>query len=217
MAESGDLRLIELVAARLCHDLVGPVGAVANGAELLAGEAREPDDEALRLIGQAARAVSARLQVFRMAFGTGNTLPASGRLIEARRLAAGLFDATRTALDWPLDAAAEAAAGRTGVKLALHLVLLAHDSLLRDGVVRVRATASPGRFALAVRAEGEAVRLAEATRAALVPGVKEETLDPRTVQAYLAARLAREAGGSLSVSPAGVQGLEFMAELPPGV
>jgi histidine phosphotransferase ChpT len=30
-----DLRLAEMLASRLCHDLVNPIGAVANGAELL--------------------------------------------------------------------------------------------------------------------------------------------------------------------------------------
>ena len=30
-----DLRLADLVASRLCHDLVGPAGAVAAGLELL--------------------------------------------------------------------------------------------------------------------------------------------------------------------------------------
>ncbi len=30
-----DLRLAELLASRLCHDVVGPIGAVNNGMELL--------------------------------------------------------------------------------------------------------------------------------------------------------------------------------------
>ena len=32
-----ELKLAELLCARLCHDLAGPVGAVATGAELLLG------------------------------------------------------------------------------------------------------------------------------------------------------------------------------------
>jgi len=30
-----DLRIAELLAARLCHELVSPVGAINNGVELL--------------------------------------------------------------------------------------------------------------------------------------------------------------------------------------
>ena len=34
-----DMRVAELLASRLCHDLVGPIGAVNNGMELLEDEA----------------------------------------------------------------------------------------------------------------------------------------------------------------------------------
>ncbi len=36
------LELIALLSSRLCHDLVGPVGAVVNGLEILADEP-DPD------------------------------------------------------------------------------------------------------------------------------------------------------------------------------
>ena len=35
MQQTIDIRVLELLASRLCHDLVGPVGAVNNGLELL--------------------------------------------------------------------------------------------------------------------------------------------------------------------------------------
>ena len=35
MSVQVDLSVLELVCSRLCHDLVGPVGAAANGIELL--------------------------------------------------------------------------------------------------------------------------------------------------------------------------------------
>ena len=41
MDQAVDLRVLEMLAARLCHDLIGPVAAIGNGAELLADE--EPD------------------------------------------------------------------------------------------------------------------------------------------------------------------------------
>lgn len=44
-----ELTLIELISSRICHDLVGPVGAVNAGAELM-GEDGVGDDEALALM-----------------------------------------------------------------------------------------------------------------------------------------------------------------------
>ena len=38
MSRAIDLRVLELLAARLCHDLIGPVSAISNGVELLADE-----------------------------------------------------------------------------------------------------------------------------------------------------------------------------------
>ncbi|MEL6267219.1 MAG: histidine phosphotransferase family protein [Pseudomonadota bacterium] len=58
-----------LVASRLCHDLVGPVGAIANGVDLigeLAGEAG-PDD--LAMVRQSTARTAALLEGLRLAFG----------------------------------------------------------------------------------------------------------------------------------------------------
>ena len=37
-----DLRVMELLASRLCHDIVGPIGAVSNGIELMIGYSLTP-------------------------------------------------------------------------------------------------------------------------------------------------------------------------------
>lgn len=65
-------RLASLVAARLCHDLVSPLGAIGNGVELLEmsgefpGIAKSPE---LTLIGESVRAARARVRFYRVAFG----------------------------------------------------------------------------------------------------------------------------------------------------
>lgn len=66
------IELASLVAARLCHDLVSPLGAIGNGVELLemAGEypglAKSPE---LSLIGESVKAARARVRFYRTAFG----------------------------------------------------------------------------------------------------------------------------------------------------
>lgn len=66
------VQLASLVAARLCHDLVSPLGAIGNGVELLEmsgdfpGIAKSPE---LALIGESVRAARARVKFYRMAFG----------------------------------------------------------------------------------------------------------------------------------------------------
>jgi histidine phosphotransferase ChpT len=43
-----DLRIIQLLCSRLCHDLVGPVGAINNGVELI-GDAPDMLEDTLSL------------------------------------------------------------------------------------------------------------------------------------------------------------------------
>src|SRR3546814_14984721 len=64
-----DLRVAELLASRLCHDLVGPIGAVGNGLELLGDEEFGMADDAMKLTTSSARQASPILQFFRLAYG----------------------------------------------------------------------------------------------------------------------------------------------------
>ena len=63
------LQLAELLCARICHDLSGPVGAAAAGAELFEDMAPAPDPETMALVSGAASGAVARLKFFRAALG----------------------------------------------------------------------------------------------------------------------------------------------------
>ena len=69
MSEMASLRVASLLASRLCHDLIGPLGAVDNGLELIA-EAGRMAEEALALAQRSAKRAAARLRYFRYAFRT---------------------------------------------------------------------------------------------------------------------------------------------------
>src|SRR3546814_14484928 len=70
-----------MLASRLCHDLLSPVGAFANGLELLADE-KDPEMRArcIDLLEQSARTSANKLKFFRLAFGSaggfGELVPA---------------------------------------------------------------------------------------------------------------------------------------------
>src|SRR5215217_2222119 len=66
-----DLHVLELLAARLCHDLIGPVAAIANGVELLAEDDPEFVRDAVTLVGDSARKANRRLQFYRFVYGFG--------------------------------------------------------------------------------------------------------------------------------------------------
>ena len=60
-----------LVAARLCHDLASPIGAIGNGVELveLTGKTLSQEGE---LVKDSVNAAVAKLKLFRIAFGQFN-------------------------------------------------------------------------------------------------------------------------------------------------
>ena len=65
---SPEASLAGLVAARICHDLVGPVGAIGNGLDLVR-EVGASEAEDLALIAQSAERAAALLKLHRLAFG----------------------------------------------------------------------------------------------------------------------------------------------------
>ncbi|MBT3399944.1 MAG: hypothetical protein HN420_08150 [Rhodospirillaceae bacterium] len=53
-----ELRIAELLASRLCHDLISPVGAVNSGIELMTEFGDGPECESMALITSSARTAS---------------------------------------------------------------------------------------------------------------------------------------------------------------
>jgi histidine phosphotransferase ChpT len=186
------LEVLEALCARICHDLVGPVSAVANGAELL--EEAGGDDpalaaEAAELIGRSARAASARLQAVRLAFGTA---PDGGGHAEdvVRGAAAALAAEGRAALDWPPGALAGAAP--QAARVALILAMLAEEALPHGGAVRIRAH---GR-GVAAEASGRGASLRPEAAAALEG--RGDAAAPRAAIALALAAVAGAAGLSVT-------------------
>ena len=78
--------LAGLVAARICHDLVGPVGAIGNGLDLVR-ELGSAEGDDLALIADSAERAAALLKVHRLAFGRPVGGDLYGRRDLERRLA----------------------------------------------------------------------------------------------------------------------------------
>ncbi len=211
----GEMHLAELMAARLCHDLVGPIGAVANGVELLGDGSAGGDPEVTGLIAVSARQATRRLQWFRVAFGSASGLPNSGMFAETRRLALGLFEEGRVSLDWSMpDPAIEALATRAAAKVSLNLSLSAIECLPRGGAVQVRIAPDTAALRIRVAALGTGARMPDDLEMALREGVAIPELTPKSIPAYLAARLAKQLGGRLSAQASGEDRIEFAVDLP---
>lgn len=195
MTDIDALRLAELMCSRICHDLAGPIGAAAAGAELLEGEGGT-DAETLALLAASTGAAARHLRFFRAAFGHGS---APVRRRELRQLVAGYCQpvaggAATHRVEWRDDD--QTAYVPAAARLLLNIVLMARDALPRGGDLTV-TTGSGESPRIEVAGHGPAVTLDEARRA--LADIGPERLSPRTAQARYAARLAAERGGVLEL------------------
>jgi histidine phosphotransferase ChpT len=61
-----------LIASRICHDLISPIGAIGNGVELLTMETGGAARPEFALIAASVANANARIRMFRIAFGAAN-------------------------------------------------------------------------------------------------------------------------------------------------
>lgn len=190
-------RIAELMASRICHDLISPVGAVNNGIELI----EEMGDDlgkgdALGLIASSVEQASARLKCFRLAYGAAGSEADIG-LKDVRETFAMIVRDSRNALDWS-DAVA-AAFGDTSprgfMKVLLNVLMLAEECNPTGGEIHVDAD---GAGNLRVTVTGTKAGFREGAREAITGDIAAEELDARLVHAYITGRFAQHYGIGLS-------------------
>ena len=198
-SELSDLELAALISSRICHDVISPVGAIANGLEILAEESdEEMRAHALTLIRQSTAKASAKLQFDRLAFGAAGSQGAEIDLRDAENVTRGVLGGEKHELDW---AGPTALLPKNKVKLLLNMIAIALFALPRGGTLKVRISdeADPGVFE--VEGTGEKALLPAAVAELLNSGNGNgDALDAHSIQPYYTGRLARDVGMRLQVS-----------------
>ena len=196
MTQTSQIDLAAMLCSRLCHDMLSPVGAFANGLELLATET----DPAMRqncieLLEQSAHISTNKLKFFRLAFGAAGGFGDRVPVEEAQELIAALAaDKGRIEVQWALS---EANMGKPAVKVLLNFAQIAVDALVRGGTLTVGAERREGNCEIVVRATGPKIAFDEVIGHALEGTLNAGELSSRTAAAHLIHLLAKECGGGL--------------------
>ncbi len=195
-AELSDLDLAALISSKICHDIIGPVGAIYNGLEIL-----DEDDDAdaksyaMTVIRNVTEQASARLQFARFAFGAAGSAGALIDLGTAEQISRGFIGQGKHKLIWQ---------GQPGhmvkdkVKLLLNLIASAVTALPRGGDIEVAMKGSLEAPSFVIRCRGTSARPPQYL-ADFVDGQNPPPLDAMSVQAYYTWRLARSAGMDLAI------------------
>jgi len=190
--------ILELLASRICHDLISPVGAVHNGVEFLE-EMGEIQNDAISLIAHSAQQASAKLQAFRFAYGAGGRDP-NIQPEDVYNTFNSLIQADdKIKQDWDPHVSIGYKQVPAGLcKIIMGGLILAQECLPRGGVVKVLAGETPKTTLIIAQGEDAALRpnVAEAIKLNL----DLNDLDPRTVHPYVLSILADSHGFWIEVS-----------------
>jgi histidine phosphotransferase ChpT len=209
-----DLKVAQLLCSRLCHDLVGPIGAVNAGMELMSDGTGDMDG-AIALVAGSGQQLKRCVIFYRLAFGIGAGARAS--VADARMLAGELLSEGPVALEWfvPAVPGPGRAICADGMKLLLNMVLLCVDSLPRGGILAVGVTNLAQGTGVVMTASGVGARFRGELRTAMGPDFPAGELSARTVQGYFAARLAERLGTTITVSDMDEGKVQLASVLPP--
>ena len=186
-AHPSDLELAALISSKICHDVIGPVGAIYNGLEILDEDNdAEAKAYAMNVIRNVTEQASARLQFARFAFGAAGSAGALIDLGTAEQISRGFVGNAKHKLVWT---GISGYMSKDKVKLLLNLVASSITALPRGGEIVVSMAGSLENPSFLLTCKGQAAR-APQHLVEFITGTSTAPLDAMTIQAYYTWRLA---------------------------
>jgi histidine phosphotransferase ChpT len=193
-----DMDLSALLCSKVCHDVISPVGAIANGLEVLEDEKdAEMREIAFDLVKRSSRQASAKLQFCRIAFGAAGSAGSSIDTGDAEDVARKFIGEEKVQLEWAIPREIRP---KSEVKLMLNLLMLAISAIPRGGNIVMGVSDGGG---LTATATGKNAKVPEKTAMMLSGDVQQDVMDARLAQVYYSLRLASECNLELSASAEG--------------
>ncbi len=200
-ASINDLELAALISSKICHDVIGPVGAIHTGLEVLDDDEDEQSRAyALEMIRSFTAQASAKVQFMRFAFGAAGSAGSVVDLGNAEQIARGYLGQGKHKLSWKVPPGQMA---KDKVKLILNLIACGVTSLTRGGEIVASIRGALSDPAIEVRCIGPGARMPQHLREFLTTP-ETHKIDALSVQPYYTVRLATLAGLRLSVALEGV-------------
>ena len=181
-------RVLELIASRICHDLVSPVGAISNGVELINEMGEDAGEEAMQLIAASARQASVRLKNFRLCYGAAGTDKNLG-LKDIKDTFIDQIATARVTAEFESDLGVKFSMPPRGMfKVLLNVLILAEESCHGEGKISV--TTVDANKAIKVTVTGNNAALRDGAEPALKGETTPDNLDARSIHAYMTGKFA---------------------------
>ncbi|MEE9375128.1 MAG: histidine phosphotransferase family protein [Rhizobiaceae bacterium] len=194
------LDLAALLSSKLCHDIISPVGALANGLEVLEEDQGEEMHEfAMELIKKSAKSATAKLKFSRLAFGASGSASSSIDTGDAEEVVRGYIEGEKADMSWE---GIRSLVPKNHVKLLLNLFLLSLGAIPRGGNMAIKIIDQGENATFVIRCVGPKARV-PSDFLDMLNGRVEGEINAHGVQHYYTIMLAKEAGLSLSVKTDG--------------
>ena len=190
MIETEQVRFIELLCSRLCHDLISPIGAINNGLEFLEQGSDQNSRDAIQLISKSATQAAEKLAYYRIALGTGGSgdlmqfnlvLDLIKKLENGRNIEIKFFG---------IEVYAGSNIGKLSGKLLLNLVLIAFDVLPRGGKAEITLSGDAVIPNIIISVSGDKCSLHKEVKSALVSEISPDISNVRNILAFHCKQLA---------------------------
>ena len=203
--EMSALDLSALLASRICHDLISPIGSVVNGLELMEEETEEGmRDSALQLVRQSAIRAASGLLFARYAFGAIGSTGTIVSLSDIKKVLCDYMVSVKAELNWQIE---EDSLEKDWVKLLLNIAQMAIDCVPRGGEVQIQLQTENGTNEIVIISTGEKALLPENIRKIIIEG-GDGYHDATFAQPIYSWHLARVCGVSINITT-GAEHVEF--------
>lgn len=198
MEVAENIKVMELLASRICHDLISPVNAINNGIELMAEMGGQVGDESFALIAHSAEQSIRRLRLFRLCYGLAGADAGTTPENSVAQMQEYL-EGTKVKLAWSEGSAKMLADVPRGFgKVFLNLLVIAAEHLVYGGTLEVTMEPSPLNVKITANGRGAGVKI-EAWEP-LAGTVNIDNLSAKTVHPYITGRFALQYGHQISWS-----------------
>lgn len=183
-------KLLELMSARMFHDLAGPIGAIHNSTEFFDEEDQKIKEKALNLAKSSAAEAVLRLKYFRQAYGSCHDKETY--LTNIYPYVKEFVANSKISLQWNVM---DVMVNSHLSKVVLNLVVVACNALIYGGDIKVEQQENR----IIITAAGNQVLLNEESKYLLQGDTSYITLSSANIQFYYTYLMLKEAKAKMQV------------------
>jgi histidine phosphotransferase ChpT len=186
-----DIDLLELISAKFCHDLAGPLGVISHGLDFLNSEDAAMKEKSIDLIKYSSDKSVASLKLFRILYGTVKPV-GEANLSDLRNIIGEYFSSTKIKLDWPDDHlfVQGYSINNRVAKLIISLIFASSSILINKGLISVRLNPSKEGCQINIEVSDQSIKNCQQYVQALSKDAINDDVNYKNINFYLIKRFA---------------------------